>query len=413
MADEDEPRRPTRTDLAVSAVALVSLALAEPVLGLLGASPTFFTARASPRLDIFILALVLGVALPLLVAGVLVALDALHHATATAAHAALLVVLGAALTLILAKRAGVAGLPVWASLPLSLFAGVALWYAYHRLTTVRAMFRYLAAAPVVVAGVFLFLAPTAQLAWPPGATIQPIDAAIGNPVPVVMVVLDEFPIASIMNDGGTIQADYFPGFARLAEDSTWYRNAAGVLQGTEQAIPSIVSGVISPLEGKVPRAADYPKTIFTLLGGPYRVHAVETVTELCPSYVCSEGSRARPSFSRRWRSLLGDLAVVYGHLLLPADLEQRLPPVDQTWGNFTSPSSTLGASEWDMRSRMRANVEADRRVPVSRLLDMVDHPLQPGDLVFAHLLLPHSGWNFLPDGRRNGSAECSSCPRRR
>ena len=43
------------------------------------------------------------------------------------------------------------------------------------------------------------------------------------PVPVVVVVLDELPVASLMDGLGRVDAATFPNFGRLARRSTWYR----------------------------------------------------------------------------------------------------------------------------------------------------------------------------------------------
>ncbi|HRK48306.1 MAG TPA: hypothetical protein PK324_21940, partial [Nocardioides sp.] len=55
--------------------------------------------------------------------------------------------------------------------------------------------------------------------------------------PVVLVVLDEFPLASLLDEGDRIDAEQFPNLARLAEDATWFRNASGVSPTTPEAVP--------------------------------------------------------------------------------------------------------------------------------------------------------------------------------
>ncbi len=46
---------------------------------------------------------------------------------------------------------------------------------------------------------------------------------------------------------------------------------------------------------KIPTAGDHPFTLFTLLADSYEVNALETVTDLCPEYVCE--NTARPQYS--------------------------------------------------------------------------------------------------------------------
>jgi len=62
--------------------------------------------------------------------------------------------------------------------------------------------------------------------------------------PVVEVVFDELPTATLMDPGGTrIDRKRFPGFARLAAASTWYRDNTTVADFTGRAVPAIETGV--------------------------------------------------------------------------------------------------------------------------------------------------------------------------
>ena len=59
----------------------------------------------------------------------------------------------------------------------------------------------------------------------------------------------------------------------------------------------------------------------------------------------------------RWAGLGVDIAVVYGHLTTPRGVSDRLPAIDQTWGNFT----TGERSDFDIIDRFLANVDDDRQ----------------------------------------------------
>jgi hypothetical protein len=247
----------------------------------------------------------------------------------------------------------------------------------------------------VVVVLFLMVAPTSRLVW--GTAGQAMAAGpVADPAPVVMVVFDEFPVATLIDGSGEIRADLFPGFARLAATGTWFRNAVGVHERTEEALPTMLTGVLAPLDENVPSAADYPDNLFTLVGDGYRVEAVESVTALCPPTVCIGGTRPQLSFGTRWRSLGSDLAVVAGHVFLPEDVAGDLPPIDQGWGDF---AATVSPRSWDLNRRFNDAVAADRRLGIDTLLDGFDQPLTEGELHFAHILLPHSPWDILPDGR--------------
>ena len=69
----------SRVDLILSALAVTAIAIAQPILDLLGRTPEFFTARAAPTVDVVMLGVVLGIALPLLVAGIVLLADVISH----------------------------------------------------------------------------------------------------------------------------------------------------------------------------------------------------------------------------------------------------------------------------------------------------------------------------------------------
>src|SRR5512132_1378335 len=64
--------------------------------------------------------------------------------------------------------------------------------------------------------------------------------------PVVFVVFDELPADDLLRPGGSIDAERFPNFARLASISTWFPNATTVFDSTFGAVPAI-------LDGRLPR----------------------------------------------------------------------------------------------------------------------------------------------------------------
>ena len=183
---------------------------------------------------------------------------------------------------------------------------------------------------MVVLVVFVLVAPTSALIWgDPAAAAEPVALPANPTTPVVMIVFDEFPVATLIDEQGGIRAEDFPGFARLADDGTWFRNAVGSHERTEEALPTILSGQLAPLDEKVPTAAEYPETLFTLLGGSYQVSASESVTELCPS----DGLRRREPtapFRRSEVALAGQRPVGGGGPRLPPHPDRRLAPTDRS-----------------------------------------------------------------------------------
>jgi len=119
------------------------------------------------------------------------------------------------------------------------------------------------------------------------ALIAPGSApAASERPPVVMIVLDEFPVADIMRPDGAIDARRFPGFASLARGSTWFPNAHTVYDSTHEAMPAILDGRL-PGPGRDAGFRSHPRSIFTLMAGlRYRIRAREEATTVCPPRLC-------------------------------------------------------------------------------------------------------------------------------
>jgi hypothetical protein len=161
--------------------------------------------------------------------------------------------------------------------------------------------------------------------------------------PVVLLILDEFPVDTLTRPGGQIDADRYPGFAALARTSTWFRGGHAVYDSTTKAVPAILDGR-SPRAGSAPGYAGHPNSIFTLLAGlGYDVVADESVSPLCPPAVCPDEAESK-------------------HDVL-AELREAQRPV-----------------------RLRGWIDSIR-------------PRERPTLYVHHALLPHEPWIYLPSGR--------------
>src|SRR5215212_2800565 len=117
--------------------------------------------------------------------------------------------------------------------------------------------------------------------------------------PVVFVVFDEFPADDLLLPDGSIDAERFPNFARLASISTWFPNATTVFDSTFAAVPAI-------LDGRLPRprmATDvrsHKPSIFHVLDRlGYRVFKVESASAVCPPSICPGARTRRPGVLAR------------------------------------------------------------------------------------------------------------------
>lgn len=354
--------------------ALSAFALAQPLFDILGRNAEFFVAHGTTALDVVVFALLVVLVLPVLILAVeLVAGLAGPRARATV-HLVAIAFLTALIALQAVKRVSNAS-------ELALFSaaliGVAGALAYRRFAAVRTFVSVLAPAPLVFLVLFLFASPVSKITLTPEAEAHAATVAAG--APVVMVVFDEFPVLSLLDEHGTIDADRYPNFAALADDSTWFSRTLSPSGDTTKAVPAILTGK-TPDPDRLPFFRDYPENLFTLVGGSYRLRVVEPVTRLCPTELCPRAGEG--GFLTRQRRLLSDVGVVYGHVLLPRDLSDRLPPISSTWMDFRDNALH------DLKNR-----DEEFRAFVASI-----HLVRRPTLWFLHTLLPHHPWRYLPSG---------------
>jgi hypothetical protein len=377
---------------------LWALALAQPLLDLLGRNAEFFVARGSAPVDIVLLAFGYTLLPPLAGAALVWGLGRSRPALGWGTMLVLVALLVAALLLppvgdLLGGSA--AAVPV----ALALGAGAAALYA--RVSAVRSFVTVLAPAPLVVLFLFLVVSPVRGLLSP--AEPAPVAAAAGparSATPIVHIVLDELPEATLMGADGRIDAKLFPHLARLARESTWYRNATTVDDLTSEAVPAQLTGE-TPHAGSLPTTRDHPRSLFTLFERSHAITAVEPITDLCPDTICAD---ARPGLLDRLRSLRSDLQVVEGHLLLPADLRKSLPAIDRVWEGFEG-GATEGAGTFASGRHLKRDVLArlarsDATAGFERAIASLDRRGARPPLLFVHSTLPHAPYRYLPDGRQ-------------
>lgn len=381
----------TRTAWDVAAVTgtvagLGAVAVAHPILDLVARHPEFLVAHHLSRVEIWVLALgllALVAAAGAVVAGVGRFWPPVGESLLTAAVAALVFVALLPAT----KRLP---LPDWAMVGVAGGGGLSAAVVYRRGRGVRQAARYLGLVPVVVGGWFVLSLPGGLSATAAQAAPATDPGAV-SPTPVVVLILDELPLASLIDSGGDLLVDRFPGFGRLAADGTWYRNAITVQTGTTEAIPAILSGRRVE-RGTLPLAANHPDTLMTVLGDTHHVQVVEAVTDLCPPQTCAPPPV--PAGSIRWRRVAEDVAVIFGHAVSPPRIASHLPSLDEGWAGFLrAPVSETADGHKDGT----VAPGTDRRVDVGRFLDSL-RATEAQSLNVGHLLLPHRPWEFLPDG---------------
>jgi hypothetical protein len=378
--------RATLWDYAHLAV-LSSFALAQPLFALLRDSPEFLAARGALGFDVVSFAVILVVLPPALLLAVEVLAGLVDRRARRGLHLAFVAALAALIAAQALKRSVDPADGVLIAMAAA--AGIAAAAAYARVAVMRSFMNVLSAAPVVFLALFLFLPPVSGLAFPS----QPGARSIGGAVraPIVVVLFDELPLTSLLDDRGHVDPVRYPAFAKLERTSTWFRNAYAVYDSTEHAQPTIMDGDY-PAKGELPIASDHPNSLFTLFGKTHRMNVSEEATAVCPRSLCEDPRLSEP-YAGRMESMATDLGLVWLHMVSPPGIEAQLPSVSDNWGSFDGGVSVPNSDT------VRANLDANRKGRFDAWIRKIAPGTRP-ELSLKHTLLPHVPWQFLPDAKQ-------------
>ncbi len=372
MQGADASRRigPWRTEARRGAelVGVFGLAIAQPTFDLLGKNAGLFVAwnATVPRTLALVALVILGPALAALAVEMLVGV-VLPRAR-PAAHTAMLALgIGVIVAEAVKHASDLGPVPLYC---LGVVGAVGAFVLVARLPVLHTWLGYLSIAPFGFAALLLFASPASTVVF----DSQPAAAAVtvAHPHRVVMIVLDEFPLTSLLDGHGNIDAQLYPNFAKLAGTATWYRNDTTVAPYTEAAVPAILTGQLPKPGQKVPVTAEHPHNLFTLLGRTYDLNVHESVTRLCPTSACPPHNRsvgAHPGV----RGMLQDVSTI--------------------WSDFADPANRdapgfAGLGGEDTQAVLTANGFVNSLQPSTR-----------PRLDFLHVLLPHFPWHYLPTGQ--------------
>ena len=364
-----------------SLAALWGFAVAQPLYDLLRASPEFFIEHGIDRRGLAIFVIVLSALAPLALTAVVKAARRLSDRLGASLLLTLLVTLAVAFGAQIAGRLpGPPGLTV----AVALLLGAGLVVICYRWGAAQGALCLAGAAALVVFPAFFLSAPAIRGLWLPAAPIESLQGGTG--APIVILLLDELPLASLLDGDDRIEARHFPSFAALAGTSTWYRNATAIATSTRHSVTSLLTGSPST-PSRAPVAAEYPRSLFTALAGSYEMRVVERVTKLCPAELCPPPRVARSDVPSTFGR---DLVLVYLHLVTPGTWRSRLAPIDQTWGAF---GDAVAAKD---------GARLDPRIDTPLVLRHVIAGIEPRSspiLFYLHLMLPHVPWKYLPTGQ--------------
>jgi hypothetical protein len=365
---------------ALTLVVLGAFAVSQPILSDFRAGAGYFLARRAEPIEIVVLVVLLTF-LPGIIANVMVwAADAFSERSRRVVQELFVGLFGALIAQSILVRLFAAHWGVLMACSAVIGVGGAL--AFHYWPTFRKFLTYLIPAPILFIALFLFTPPVSALVLPDPEARHSIGTSLTTPV--VFVIFDEFPVASLLDSGGGIDADRYPNFARLAATSTWYKYTAAAHDYTWWAVPALLTGQV-PDTSRLPTAANYPGSLFSLFDDPVDLHVVEPFTRLCSPDVCDD--REPSSSDDRLSTMARDTIRLY---------DMMLRPDAQRSAAFTDPFNEFGAGA----AALFEGAPVDRVALFKRFLN----GLEPGGgLHFVHLLLPHGPFSYYPSGGQYNS----------
>ena len=293
--------------------------------------------------------------------------------------------------------------PPWGLIAASLIAGAAFTRAYFKSAGLRVFATYLGAASLLFPAMFL-VSPGVRGLILPNQGVTTNGQGARAPAPIAMIIFDQLPLSSLMDSSGNIDAARFPAFAELASRATWYRNATSVAENSAWAIPAILTGTYPNAERRIANWRGYPDNPFALLESSYRLIVQEPVTELCHPDACNV--ETTPVVDRLWAQA-SDLRFVLAHILAPRAWASSLPSLSENWRAFGEQSDPIEEYEqwraagesWSFQERWSNVRDEDRRGDAETFVDRIGRESGRNTLKFAHILLPHAPFVFLPSGK--------------
>jgi hypothetical protein len=374
---------------------LFGFAVASPLFDILRSTPEFLVIRRASHTEVIALALVLTVLYPLIAT----MLRALSPSFVRKGIEAILLFLPAALFWLLHTH------HVFIAIVAAALTSLVILYA----SKVQDLLQFLSGALPIFLVFFLQAALRFSL-LPSGSSDIYSPQILDNAKlrPTILLIMDEFPLYTLLNSNNEINRQRYPNFGRLADRSVWFRNGSAVSSWTERAVPTILAGLHpDPQKKQVPNAAEYPNNIFTFFAPTHRVSSYEQVTNLCPAKICPPLTKPLP-FVQRFTTLLEDCTVVYLHRLLPKEHAQRLPSIEGKWSHFVHHeiSDAEKKKKHSHKGLVIKDDFGDDVVLFETFLSSISHDWQQlaergqPPLSVIHITFPHVPYRYLPDGRK-------------
>lgn len=370
---------------------LTGFAVSQPLLAVAGDEPTLFTFAGVSGWGLVTFALIVAVVPPLVLWLVVLLVGLVDRRAGDVAFVVIAALLAGVTAIQWAKTlAGLEQALLLAVVGLSVAAGFAVGLV--RVEPVALWTRFTAVLPLMAVVLLLVASPSADLLRSRSSAPDAADRVSGEDEPppsVVMLMLDEFPLETLLAEDGTIDGVRFPNLAALAQESTWYRDYTVQAAGTLQSVPSLLTS--QEPTGKQPLWTAHPDSLFSLLAPTHDLVVSEHVTQLCGFSNCKiEG--ADDHWRGGVRSVLTQMAEVWRDRVSLGPL----PEVDTD--QFAAAAEPLAPD--DVREGREGGPAARNAEAPGAVVDFVaaiEGSTAP-TFAYLHLLLPHQPWMRYPEG---------------
>lgn len=402
-------------------VAVWGIAITQPMLNLLGTAPDFFISYRFEPGDVRLFVLLLALTVPIAVWLVELLLVRLPRARFSVHYFAIATFFSVFVAQFVKITIGLAGI---AYVLVTVLVAIMVIAAYRRWQPVREWLTLLSIVPILASALFFLSTPAGRYAR---AAVKESTAAGTSTTPVVFLMLDEFPVLSLLDGKGNIDGGRFPNFARLASISNWYRNYSTTSEVTHMAVPSVMSGVY-PKRGLGSTFVDHPDTLFTLLANSHEMNVWEPTTRLCPPTVCKKAPAAVATQGADWPGLFDGLRQLFKQRIDTTTENEMsiftvggtndtsstttttsVPPTSTTNGVTVPTNPATKRPVGDLGQGVREYILSQQTRNFNLWMDSLEDAAKPR-LNFLHVFMPHQPWLFLPNGMSYEVSEPESQP---
>jgi hypothetical protein len=375
--------------------------VAHPLYSLFGQAELspFFIAHQTQAIDVWLLVLVLSVLAPSLILLVLIILNRFSRKLADLFFTTVVFVLFVAIFLPLPEK-WLAQAGYWSVL-IAFFIAVIATVLYKR-TQWASTFISIMSLGIIAAPVLFLTSPSVKSLLAEKETQKYSLNATSTSLPnLILIIFDELPLISLLDEQHEIDPVRYPNFHRLASSANWYRNTTAIHYSTSQAVVGLMVGedfrkylnsvFESPPSGGPTDRNKVPHNLFSLLEESYAIYASELMTRLAPEPI--ESGPYLPPLKERMIELGQDTLIVYGHLLSPEPMRAQLPQIEGQWRGFAN--ERLEAPEtpdWPYKDSYK------RLSVIRQFIDSIQKRNMPS-FYFLHSLLPHFPFVYNETGQ--------------